>query len=293
MQTSSVTDDWLVPRSLAKLRRLSAILWNKKGELQDSIFKEVQIDVPYYDHRQPEVVVKKSKHAVMLLSLKEVNAIYQRKTGGKVLSGLLPCGADSLFVRPAYSELYECLEQSEQSRKGAALTVLDDSEFADKVQGLSLKDIDPQDFIEVSDNGTRWDEDKAVIICGHPGIGKTYFISYMLVRRLLGGKTTILQLNTTDDEAAIKAQYFLFSNDGITRLTPDMDLDDISRDTSIVALADQSPQGLLRRFREHEWLVIVTSSPRKENYYFMQKLLGTNTWYFGPWEWSELVATAM
>jgi hypothetical protein len=135
--------------------------------------------------------------------------------------------------------------------------------------------------------------EKIILILGHPGIGKTWFLTYVLVRRLLEGKTTIFQFgeNFGGDRGFIAATHYLIDGNGV-RVMNERPLSSELRNPDIWVLADQTPFGRPRQVTEHNWLVVVTSSPREANYKHIVKECSPKTYYLPTWRWHEVVAAA-
>jgi hypothetical protein len=62
--------------------------------------------------------------------------------------------------------------------------------------------------------------------------------------------------------------------------------------SDIWVLADQTPFCLPGNVREHNWLVVVTSSPREANYKYILKEFSPKSYYLPTWDWDEIVAAA-
>jgi hypothetical protein len=137
------------------------------------------------------------------------------------------------------------------------------------------------------------DRQKIIQILGQPGIGKTWFLSYVLVRRLLEGKPTIFQVadNFRGDNGFADATHYLIDADGVRRMDkrpPFFEL--INPD--IWVLAAQMPVGAPRRVREHRWLVVVTSEPREADFKDLVKDHSPQQYYLPTWDWGEIMAAA-
>ena len=100
---------------------------------------------------------------------------------------------------------------------------------------------------------------KGFIVTGQPGIGKTWFLSLVLADRLLRGEVKILQYG---EDAS------LFDKTGVSYLSrvSSNRLYAVARNIEVWALVGQTPRGFIKMFRDHERLVLVTSSPKFENY---------------------------
>jgi hypothetical protein len=83
--------------------------------------------------------------------------------------------------------------------------------------------------------------DRAIIITGHPGIGKTWFLSYVLVERLLRFLPTIVQYGPTDPEHVIGASHILFDEHGTRFIHALKDEDDLLKIQISGSFATGSP----------------------------------------------------
>jgi hypothetical protein len=132
--------------------------------------------------------------------------------------------------------------------------------------------------------GIRRRTDKGFIFSGQPGIGKTCFLSYVLVERLLKARPTVLQV--VDKDAFL---HVLFNESGthlVSSYNPSC------TDSAIWALTDQTPRGVASNFDHHNWLVVTTSSPRRENYHHMKKHYSMPLYYMPVWTWEEIAAAS-
>ena len=190
------------------------------------------------------------------LSLSGIISEARRLTGG-----CLPCGADELLVRKAYREMYTVLLESQKHR---------------------LKQIQKLGHIP------NWS--KIILVLGQPGIGTTWFLTYVLVRRLMEGKPTIFQLADFDLDAHTEPIHYLIDKNGVRH----MDSPSFSEmdNPDIWVLADRKPLRQPRFAEDHNWLVVVTSSPREDNYYYICKEYSPVKYYLPVWDWEEVVAAA-
>jgi len=133
---------------------------------------------------------------------------------------------------------------------------------------------------------------KFSLILGQPGIGKTWFLSYVLVRRLLEGKPTIFQVanHLSNPVGFTEATHYLINGNGVHPM-PDTPSFSELNNPEIWVLADQMPVGAART-ADHSWLVVVSSSPRKENIHRLNKDYAPQTYYLPAWDWEEVVAAA-
>jgi hypothetical protein len=233
-------------KQFSRLERLFHILWKQKDALEDTVFVKRRPQIQLFDNdSQPHKTVL---YEYTELSLQLPISCYEQEKQAFHLENLLPCGTDLILVRHAYQlqDLYDLLETKLAKTPHTIGRVIDSE---GKILGTRIIP------------GVRKKHEKALIISGHPGIGKTFSNSYILVRRLLDGKPTILQIT----ERNIHHHHVLFNDDGVMFIDGE-NFDQYSDNSAILALADQKPQGILCDMQEHQWLVLATSSPRRSNY---------------------------
>ena len=98
------------------------------------------------------------------------------------------------------------------------------------------------------------------------------FLSYVLVEHLSGAQPTVLQIGSDSDEYS----HILFDKSGIRPVLPNND--DSLRDSATWAPADQKPRDLASPFDCHNWLVVLTSQPRRENYKWVERGIRCRRW---------------
>ena len=243
---------------LAENCKLYEYLWGKDSTLRDRIYSFT--NVPH---------IRDGDNSMLrMLSLR----VGEEGLQDAVLQ--LPCGLTDLLVRGSYEGALRMMNDSEASRQ---LVTVDVEKTNDDGTTYTIRMPIP---------GTRQKVNRAFIFSGHPGIGKTCFLSYVLVERLLKAQPTVLQTGSDIDG------YFhiLFDQSGVRRVTSYDD--DCLRDTAIWALTDQKPRGLASVFEAHKWLVVVTSSPRLENHKRIKKNHASPVYYMPEWTWEEIAATS-
>jgi hypothetical protein len=173
--------------------------------------------------------------------------------------GLLPCESNSLLYRDAYREMLGCIATRE------------------KTHGYTSRD--GSAVVEAH----RSRRHKVFIVTGQPGIGKTWFMSLVLVDRLMRGEVTILQDGMKD--------AFVFDETGVNYLSElsREHLNAVGVNVEVWALADPEPRGIVKRTLSHNWLVLVTSSPRLENFKALRKKHPAPLYYMQVWSWAEIV----
>jgi hypothetical protein len=147
--------------------------------------------------------------------------------------------------------------------------------------------------MKFSEEGRIPAREKAILILGQPGIGKTWFLSYVLVRRRLEGKPIIFQVGSYlgGDSRLNAVTHYLIDGHGVRELDERPPLFQL-KNSDIWVLADQTPFGNPRELAEHNWLVVVTSSPREANYKYIVRECSPERYYLPTWGWDEVVAAA-
>jgi hypothetical protein len=247
------------PIDFTRLEFLYEQLWAKKDNPPDRVFRDFEFPLLNTDSdTDTNPQHRRKKGTAEMLSLGHISSGPELQTHGR-----LPCKANELLVRGAYREMYDILVADHEDR---------------------LKDFRAERSIA--------DWKKFRLILGQPGIGKTWFLSYVLVRRLLEGKPTIYQVakhlgNPVD---FTEATHYLINGNGV-HLMPDTPSFSVSNNPDIWVLADQRPVGAART-GDHSWLVIVSSSPRKDNIHRLIKEFSAQKYYLPAWDWEEVVAAA-
>ena len=240
------------PVTVEMLENLHRLLWGREEHLLRTVFCDFQYPAWNAD-TNPHINSEDTWTAVKL-------------TLGRITSMPhdLPCGADELLVRDAYREMYDILLKAQEDRK---------------------KHLDEHRRIP--------NRKKIILILGQPGIGKTWFLSYVLVRRLLEGKPTLFQAGEDfgGDRGFGAGNNYLIDKDGVgTMAVPPTILELKNHD--IWVLADRTPFGIPRKFASHNWLVVVTTSPREANYHHIVKECSPDMFYFPTWDREEVGAAA-
>ncbi|KAI5813435.1 hypothetical protein BZA77DRAFT_119709 [Pyronema omphalodes] len=259
----------------SRLEGLYRILWRKHHVIHRKIFTDIEIEVPEFNLDQD---TKADPVLFQKLSLDQIISDYEFDTGMQLPSWLLPGGKDRLLVRMAYEELYLAIHSGEESRPGDVRRVRNEDGT------VSL----------VTDRRIRQDMEKVFLIIGHPGIGKSLFLSYLLVKRLLLGQPTIFQVSERVDGVTdcTNVVHFLIDDCGV-RPMDDPLFAEVSGNSNIWVLADQKPVGYPRQLHNHQWLLIVSSSPRVDNLKTLVKEYAPRQFVMSAWSWGEIVAASL
>jgi len=250
VQSPPPPEKWSV--EITRFNFLHRLLWRQEKHLGVTVFCD--FEHPSWD-RDTNPHINGQMWTAAKLSLSDITGEDQLE------DGYLPCEADELLVRKAYVEMYDILLNVQEDR---------------------LK------YIQKSERIPNWK--KFILILGQPGIGKTWFLSYVLVRRLLEGKPTVFQLAKFDSASKSNSTHCLLDENGVRQI--DSASIDKLRNPDIWVLADQKPVGAPRLAGGRNWLVVVTSSPRESNYHYLVKEYGPRTFYLPTWDWEEVVAAA-
>ncbi|KAA8893709.1 hypothetical protein FN846DRAFT_895732 [Sphaerosporella brunnea] len=146
----------------SRLERLFRVLWKEKDALERMIFVKRRTHIPLFDNdsSQPH---KKVLYEYTELSLDVAIKRYEEEKQASDLGQLLPCGADAILVRDSYKDSYDLLET-----------------YLTKPPRTIKRVIDAEGNITREEIfGVRSKTSKALVISGHPGIGKTFSNSYI------------------------------------------------------------------------------------------------------------------
>lgn len=251
-------------------------LWAKNtkqtGDVSKGAITERIVNVPIFD--VDGSVTSRVNHMAKFIDITDaVNE--HRKSNGYMdpiydshYEGILPCGRNELLLRPAYEEAIRVLEKSEQ------------------LQGF-MRSPDETEAEWLSRRPRKRDHfQSGFVFTGHPGIGKTFFLSQLLVHRLMAGLATVLQVGLPSD-----LKHILFDENGVRFIENSKNDNSFSR-TDIWALADQKTHGILDQFDKIQWFTILTSSPKEENHKRFCKTRSATILYFPTWTWEEIVSAA-
>ncbi|EDR00963.1 uncharacterized protein LACBIDRAFT_312765 [Laccaria bicolor S238N-H82] len=131
-------------------------------------------------------------------------------------------------------------------------------------------------FLESNDNH--------VLLLGQPGIGKTIYLTYCLLRRLIAGLPTIF-VKTSDIR-------YIFLDSGVYwipcnsfNMSEDSPFTD-RLDNTLVLFDLNEEQSTPERF--YDWRVLVSSSPQSARYKEWVKHRGAEYWVMRTWSWEEI-----
>ncbi|KAH9043692.1 hypothetical protein EDB85DRAFT_710629 [Lactarius pseudohatsudake] len=154
-------------------------------------------------------------------------------------------GIEKVWIRKEYIELYNCCEEY---LKG-----------------------DLQEILAVS-----------VVITGHIGIGKSYWILYALRRRLSEGKPVIWYRDST---------RFLFVNEGVYKVPKDFLSTDFSIRVWTLVDSDEIPPELAVHQSQH--LNIFTTLPQAERWKPLERTTDCAVFFMNPWTKKEILQAAV
>lgn len=119
-------------------------------------------------------------------------------------------------------------------------------------------------------------------------LGKTAFLTYVLLRRLCEGKSTVFQLSSKFPNA------YLFDSTGMTVIRiadVSSDKDEFLRNRTVWILTDEEPADQFYKHMSIKCKILMAASPAKANFEG-RKELGMTTVYLDMWSWSEIVSAA-
>ncbi|KAA8909693.1 hypothetical protein FN846DRAFT_600603 [Sphaerosporella brunnea] len=199
---------------LEKASALHSLLW-AKPEVRGTIIRTRNISVPTFGETNTTNLMR-CTHLDLRPLLEKIQIT-------SIDDGLLPCATNNMLVRVAYEEAYRFLCEHERDA---------DSDSRNKIKRRNVLD-------------------RAAIITGHPGIGKTWLLSFVLVQRLLNGQKTVVQYAPEDSENKCGVCHILFDGRGATII------DSLRDDPDIWALCDRKPLDIAACMGKHNWFVVV------------------------------------
>ncbi|RPB00673.1 hypothetical protein L873DRAFT_1788850 [Choiromyces venosus 120613-1] len=122
-------------------------------------------------------------------------------------------------------------------------------------------------------------------IAGQPGSGKSFFLSYLLVLRILKGQPTVFHFNDR--------HCYLFDSDSKGSKTDADSLFDLPENQKKVLwiLMDEKLEDAGWNMKGHGWFVVQAASPKKvRNLRQWQKDRKVRSHYMSNWGWGEIVA---
>jgi hypothetical protein len=248
-----------------KCEKLRHLLWKKKKKLRDVIFTSEKVKVPTFCI--DDTFTEELTHTKLSLDgVVQKYLVDNPREDPSKWKQLLPCGSNELLFREAYREMMHCIFEYE------------------KENGYMWQRSNDNDGCNTKPSN-RDKSHKGFIITGHPGIGKTWFLSAVLVGRLLLGGKTVLQVGFKGDY-----RHLLFDHIGVRYLDELAGYDDVFQDVKVWALVDQQPKRRLEDHRLQEWLVVVISCLRYENYKQLDKECSPHKYIMPPWTWPEIVS---
>ncbi|KAK0239187.1 hypothetical protein EDD85DRAFT_1022578 [Armillaria nabsnona] len=131
--------------------------------------------------------------------------------------------------------------------------------------------------------------DRAYVVTGHPGIGKSLFIYYLLILRLISGLPTALQIGQTNsfhffDSSGVYIIMHSLSSGSLRRFVP-------KGTWALVEDGIPSPEGQANIFSSpgSPFFVVNTCSPQHRYSNYMNNKIGSETYYMLPFSWKELM----
>ncbi|KAG0640762.1 hypothetical protein HOY80DRAFT_1115969 [Tuber brumale] len=170
----------------------------------------------------------------------------------------LPCGRYRLLVRQEFETIERDLSQIESDKWTNT-----DPETGDPVEDLNL------DYE----------------LGGQPGSGKSFFLSYLLVRRLLEGQPTAFRI---DDNICY---LFDSSSNGVKTDANCLFGLPEDRKKGLWILTDGVLTGARWNMMNHGWFVVLAASPAKvgaSNQWKKDRNVASR--YMSNWEWDEIIA---
>ncbi|KAH9006497.1 hypothetical protein EDB86DRAFT_2795089, partial [Lactarius hatsudake] len=126
----------------------------------------------------------------------------------------------------------------------------------------------------------------SVVITGQPGIGKSYWLTYALCRRLTEGGPVIWFRS---------GKRYLFVDEGVFVIPPDYPSTDFKTRIWTLIDADDSKDGIpdcLATLQETNHLIILSSSPKSSRWKILTRATLCSVAYMNPWKREEISKAA-
>ncbi|PBK62927.1 hypothetical protein ARMSODRAFT_963774 [Armillaria solidipes] len=127
--------------------------------------------------------------------------------------------------------------------------------------------------------------DRAFIVLGDPGIGKTLFLYYLLIMRLIDGQPTALQIDRTD-------HFHVFDATGVYIVSHDFPLEEyVPKGTWALVDGNISIPGATNIFSQPHspFFVVHACSPRPSLIEYAKKKARQTQYFILPFSWKEIL----
>jgi hypothetical protein len=251
----------------AGLYKLWALLWTISPAQYQKMMSEKYVDLPAEMQADVFEDVEKTldkglptnttKAKVKVLDLTVLDG-YTDEVGF-----LLPCSTDKLVVLKSYEELYEQLVERNSGYV---------QHFSQERQKRPL--VVPK---------------RHVLLSGTPGIGKSCFLDFVLVKRLARRLPTAIQPWWCKGRG-----YFRFDNVGVHFFHTGFlyEEEPFWKDRSVWALVDDNPILEFCHQAYRDWLFLWTASPGKTSSSTWVKEVKADILYMDTWRWGEFCLLA-
>ncbi|KAK6349891.1 hypothetical protein TWF696_006151 [Orbilia brochopaga] len=221
-----------------------------------------QLRSAYVAYSFPETTVTETEKTFLnLQALESDESVY------------LPCGPPGLLVTDDYqtllAELYGRQKQFEERE-------------VRRTRNRKVGDIDRTLMVDLSVGLNR--RPRNLLISGNQGIGKSFFLSFVLVDRLLKGLPTVF--------LSANLQHTIFTSNGVSSFTnpeDDQVACDLLRDSSVWYLADAEPHLFLTLQDSNDWMIVQTSSMTRPRDAWEEQKSGLVR-YMHLWSWEDIAA---
>ncbi|TPX35706.1 hypothetical protein SmJEL517_g01884 [Synchytrium microbalum] len=237
---------------LQAMQLLHTILWNKEKSMRNRLYTTVVCNVPTLATMQQvgefDTVTPLSPLRFTVIQLKDLMDTYR-------LQGLLP--SFPLFVDSSTSKVDKLLVNEAYTRL--------------------------HDFLKsISAEGTVKEAMTSRAIIGNPGIGKSLFLLYELIERLLVGAPTALQNH--------RSFYYYFSESGVAkRLSTEYCPSRSASPTWALVDSNQEVDSPCGGFLDNKLvLVLQATSPKVKRYKEWTKQARALYYYMNTWTWEEI-----
>ncbi|KAK6362976.1 hypothetical protein TWF730_000425 [Orbilia blumenaviensis] len=182
---------------------------------------------------------------------------------------LLPCGRARILIREEYNQLKQSL-QKQQLRY----------QFRD------------HESVQKTIPVYRPSEREHLVVHGHAGLGKSCFLSYILVERLLKGLVTVFVHST--------GSHVIFAPEGAFYIPNIRDIDSAGAslrqyysDGSVWYLSETEPDGYVGLESQTDWMIVQMYTSGDTSSGGWQKQHSIPGAFVSPWPWVDICALAL
>ncbi|KAL6305203.1 hypothetical protein BKA93DRAFT_731796, partial [Sparassis latifolia] len=148
-------------------------------------------------------------------------------------------------------------------------------------------------------------DQRPVMLIGQPGVGKTLFLLYALIKRLIKGRSTIYSTDPRSCYLFRESGAYQFTSEDMTprdlrsamreihgRNVPGGDFGAVDEGWILFELNESQESLTWNSAKFLRWKTVISSSPKLSRYKEWVKQKNAMKYVMKPWSWSEICAGA-